>query len=374
MDERMGRRTACGLLSTRGGSIPIFREEKFSNKSVRCCDRISCSAGLFSKKGKQMNRQENDESVSAPSHSTISKITKQSSHRKSFRARSGSNQRDVESDRENSSNPSAMRKVSSQSTSCTDKSASHSARADRKKNSLTNSKDRLMSLVKRSVALDALRLYCPSSENHTNRGLKESRKRSLSEERSSSKSKNAQTSPNASSSGSPSASSSCSVSRAQQAPKRTRTQKNAVSVKVQKNPIKQTQRNASKKQREGTSRSSNNANSVDQHREMRMDIDGMTYEELLALGEMIGIVSTGLSEEALSECIKISAYVPPASSRAGSSDCEDGDIRCSICQEEYVCGDEVGKLVCKHYYHGSCINQWFQLKNWCPVCRFSAAK
>nr|CAD1840264.1 unnamed protein product [Ananas comosus var. bracteatus] len=292
-----------------------------------------------------MNCQENDESVSAPSHSTISKITKQSSHRKSFRARSGSNQRDVESDRENSSNPSAMRKVSSQSTSCTDKSASHSARADRKKNSLTNSKDRLMSLVKRSVALDALRLYCPSSENHTNRGLKESRKRSLSEERSSSKSKNAQTSPNASSSGSPSASSSCS-----------------------------TQRNASKKQREGTSRSSNNANSVDQHREMRMDIDGMTYEELLALGEMIGIVSTGLSEEALSECIKISAYVPPASSRAGSSDCEDGDIRCSICQEEYVCGDEVGKLVCKHYYHGSCINQWFQLKNWCPVCRASAAK
>ncbi|OAY67814.1 E3 ubiquitin-protein ligase MBR1 [Ananas comosus] len=89
------------------------------------------------------------------------------------------------------------------------------------------------------------------------------------------------------------------------------------------------------KKREGTSRSSNNANSVDQHREMRMDIDGMTYEELLALGEMIGIVSTGMSEEALSECIKISAYVPPASSRAAVR-LRDGDIRCSICQEEYV--------------------------------------
>lgn len=41
----------------------------------------------------------------------------------------------------------------------------------------------------------------------------------------------------------------------------------------------------------------------DQHRNMRMDVDSMSYEELIALGERIGNVSTGLSEDDISKCL-----------------------------------------------------------------------
>lgn len=42
-------------------------------------------------------------------------------------------------------------------------------------------------------------------------------------------------------------------------------------------------------------------------------------------------------------------------------------------QEEYAIGDEVGKLECEHGYHVECIHQWLRLKNWCPICKGSAA-
>ncbi|KAK9101710.1 hypothetical protein Sjap_018964 [Stephania japonica] len=109
----------------------------------------------------------------------------------------------------------------------------------------------------------------------------------------------------------------------------------------------------------------------DQHRDMRLDIDNMTYEELLALEEEMGSVSTGLKEEELSNCLKRSCY-DPASSGSERKSCEH-DVKCSICQEEYGEGDEVGKLSCKHQYHETCIDQWLRLKNWCPICKASAA-
>uniref|UniRef100_A0A0A9E4K6 RING-type E3 ubiquitin transferase n=1 Tax=Arundo donax TaxID=35708 RepID=A0A0A9E4K6_ARUDO len=102
----------------------------------------------------------------------------------------------------------------------------------------------------------------------------------------------------------------------------------------------------------------------DRHRGMRMDIDGMSYEELLALGERIGTVSTGLSDDALSKCLNRCIYMHTAS---GSQ--EDCDRKCSICQEEYSVGEEVGKMPCKHYYHIPCIQHWLRQKNWCPICK-----
>lgn len=113
-------------------------------------------------------------------------------------------------------------------------------------------------------------------------------------------------------------------------------------------------------------------NLYDQHRDMRLDIDNMSYEELLALEEKMGTVSTALSKEELSKCIKKSIYQ--------SVQLEDGkmrhslgseDSKCSICQEEFVKGDEIGRLGCKHGYHNSCINQWLCMKNWCPICKAS---
>ncbi|XP_042481712.1 E3 ubiquitin-protein ligase MBR1-like [Macadamia integrifolia] len=114
----------------------------------------------------------------------------------------------------------------------------------------------------------------------------------------------------------------------------------------------------------------------DQHRDMRLDIDDMSYEELLALEEKMGTVSTALTEEALSKCLKRSFYTP-ASLDTVCVDCgdDDGDdVKCSICQEEYVEGDEVGKLGCDHWYHVVCIHQWLRQKNWCPICKVEAAR
>ncbi|KAK1685276.1 hypothetical protein QYE76_046124 [Lolium multiflorum] len=107
----------------------------------------------------------------------------------------------------------------------------------------------------------------------------------------------------------------------------------------------------------------------DRHRAMRMDIDGMSYEELLALGDRIGTVNTGLSEDALYKCLKRSLYM--ATAPETHQDC---DRKCSICQEEYSGGEEVGKMACMHFYHIACIQHWLRQKNWCPICKSVAAK
>ncbi|KAE9609187.1 putative transcription factor C2H2 family [Lupinus albus] len=114
----------------------------------------------------------------------------------------------------------------------------------------------------------------------------------------------------------------------------------------------------------------NGLNFYDQHRDMRLDIDNMSYEELLALEERMGTVSTALTEEALSECLKRSFYQPlPRDDEAESYDEYKDDTKCSICQEDYLVADEVGSLKCEHKYHVVCIQQWLRLKNWCPICK-----
>ncbi|XP_057760043.1 probable E3 ubiquitin-protein ligase HIP1 [Arachis stenosperma] len=42
---------------------------------------------------------------------------------------------------------------------------------------------------------------------------------------------------------------------------------------------------------------------------------------------------------------------------------------CGICQEDYVHGEELGRLDCAHRYHLSCIRQWLLIKNRCPICK-----
>lgn len=113
-------------------------------------------------------------------------------------------------------------------------------------------------------------------------------------------------------------------------------------------------------------------NLYDQHRDMRLDIDNMSYEELLALEEEMGSVSTALSEEELSKFLRISIYKPLHIKdwRTRGDGCLD-DMKCSICQEEFIAGDEIGRVGCDHGYHAVCINQWLRLKNWCPICKVS---
>ncbi|KQJ84989.1 probable E3 ubiquitin-protein ligase HIP1 isoform X2 [Brachypodium distachyon] len=105
----------------------------------------------------------------------------------------------------------------------------------------------------------------------------------------------------------------------------------------------------------------------DRHRDMRLDIDNMSYEELLALEERIGNVSTGLSEEDVMNLLKQRKF---SSWRLSSVEHEP----CSICQEEYIDGDDLGTLHCGHDFHAGCIRQWLVVKNLCPICKNTALK
>ncbi|CAL0310456.1 unnamed protein product [Lupinus luteus] len=106
-------------------------------------------------------------------------------------------------------------------------------------------------------------------------------------------------------------------------------------------------------------------NMFDRHGDMRMDIDNMSYEELLTLGERIGHVSTGLSEDLLSKCLIESIYC--------SSEQSQDEETCVICLEEYKNMDDVGTLkICGHDYHVSCIKKWLSMKKLCPICKASS--
>ncbi|KAG2279571.1 hypothetical protein Bca52824_050791 [Brassica carinata] len=96
----------------------------------------------------------------------------------------------------------------------------------------------------------------------------------------------------------------------------------------------------------------------------------MSYEELLALGDKMGTVSTALSEEALLRSLQKSIYQETDGTSPNSLNKD--DIKCSICLEEYVDGDEVGSMPCEHMFHVSCVQQWLRMKNWCPICKTSA--
>eukprot|EP00249_Psilotum_nudum_P023739 c28966_g2_i2 orf=867-3347(+) len=108
----------------------------------------------------------------------------------------------------------------------------------------------------------------------------------------------------------------------------------------------------------------------DQFTDMRLDVDDMSYEELLALGERIGNVSTGLSEDAIGKCLKRSQYVslntyinyPP----------QEIEVKCSVCQEEFEENAELGILECGHSHHVACIKHWLLQKNLCPICKAAA--
>ncbi|XP_039052479.1 probable E3 ubiquitin-protein ligase RHG1A [Hibiscus syriacus] len=101
----------------------------------------------------------------------------------------------------------------------------------------------------------------------------------------------------------------------------------------------------------------------DRHRDMRLDVDNMSYEELLALEERIGNVSTGLTEEAIFNRLKQRKYSSTSGAQLEAEPC-------CICQEEYNDGENLGTLECGHNFHAAdCIKQWLMQKNLCPICK-----
>ncbi|KAL5760517.1 hypothetical protein ACOSP7_019024 [Xanthoceras sorbifolium] len=93
-----------------------------------------------------------------------------------------------------------------------------------------------------------------------------------------------------------------------------------------------------------------------------VDLDNMTYEELLDLGETVGTQSRGLSQELIN-------LLPTSKYKFGNlfSRKRSGE-RCVICQMRYKRGDLQMKLPCKHVYHSECITKWLSINKICPIC------
>uniref|UniRef100_A0A5B6ZBV8 RING-type E3 ubiquitin transferase n=1 Tax=Davidia involucrata TaxID=16924 RepID=A0A5B6ZBV8_DAVIN len=104
----------------------------------------------------------------------------------------------------------------------------------------------------------------------------------------------------------------------------------------------------------------------DRHRDMRLDVDNMSYEELLALEERIGYVNTGLNEETILKHLKQRKYLSIATGAQLEVE------PCCICQEQYNDGEDLGTLECGHQFHSGCIKQWLMHKNLCPICKTTA--
>ncbi|CAL5200999.1 unnamed protein product [Lathyrus oleraceus] len=115
-------------------------------------------------------------------------------------------------------------------------------------------------------------------------------------------------------------------------------------------------------------------NQADPYRGMRLNIEDMSYEELLALGENIGSVNTSLSEETIAALLNTKEYTPkPIVLNLEELPSEDQESdACIICQEEFESKENVGILACEHAFHVGCITQWLLIKNKCPVCKSEA--
>ncbi|CAN8287602.1 unnamed protein product [Cochlearia groenlandica] len=100
----------------------------------------------------------------------------------------------------------------------------------------------------------------------------------------------------------------------------------------------------------------------DRYRDMRLDVDNMSYEELLALEERIGNVCTGVNEDTISKRLKQRKF---KSTPKSPHDAEP----CCVCQEDYTEGEDMGKLECGHEFHSQCIKEWLKQKNICPICK-----
>ncbi|GFP84688.1 E3 ubiquitin-protein ligase mbr2 [Phtheirospermum japonicum] len=105
----------------------------------------------------------------------------------------------------------------------------------------------------------------------------------------------------------------------------------------------------------------------DRYRGWRLNVDDMSYEELLDLGDKIGYVGTGLQEEEIVRCLRKFKHFNFDSTSLLVADQK--DWKCSICQEKCKRGDDIGALNCGHHHHIQCIKQWLLHKNTCPVCK-----
>ena len=50
---------------------------------------------------------------------------------------------------------------------------------------------------------------------------------------------------------------------------------------------------------------------------------------------------------------------------------EEGNRSCMICLDEFHTGEKVTALPCIHFFHEMCIKNWFNIKQFCPICKLA---
>ncbi|KAG6507117.1 hypothetical protein ZIOFF_032458 [Zingiber officinale] len=482
MEDSMGRKTASGIIISKGGCSITFREQKFHDRSIRYCNRLGCCASRYAVQSTQVGEDNKNfiRSSSSKSSSSVAfreprlkqRLDEEDAAESSNRQANGNRRKYTDSDRrfgkkEKSKSvafrptvepakvqrlsENASQEVRSKLSSRASKEAARQPKSHFKDNSNTSGNNPMaLTHIERDVSsrsedygLNDLRQADASDLSLSNftsadfadgMGENDIRRRSFGSRSLSSRGKSIYSSVTATSSVSSSINCLPHNLASNQNPRRSRSQSTStgvVSVRTRQassgtprtRPLGQVDEFNLLLDHRSSSRSSRDAMSLfddfsedndgyphlnrsiaevlleleriehegltfeeqlsflenrlffdglinDQYSDMRMDIDSMTYEELLALGEEMGTVSTALTEEAVSKCLNRSNYVP-ASPISGFSRSNEGDAKCSICQEEWVAEDEIGSLVCEHFYHIQCIEQWLRLKNWCPICKAS---
>jgi hypothetical protein len=109
-----------------------------------------------------------------------------------------------------------------------------------------------------------------------------------------------------------------------------------------------------------------------------VDVDAMSYDELLALGERVGKVAIGLTQMDLDAgALQVTVFDAAAeasavAARAGAGESNDAaaeDCLCAVCREGYTDGERLRTLLCGHRYHAECIDTWLLQTPTCPFCK-----
>ena len=93
----------------------------------------------------------------------------------------------------------------------------------------------------------------------------------------------------------------------------------------------------------------------------------MDYEALMQMGEALGDAVNGLTPVELQS---LSMRTLDAKETEGKDQSQLS--RCCICCCEFVGGDRLMVLHCKHEFHPECIGTWLRAKRTCPICKQSA--
>ena len=87
------------------------------------------------------------------------------------------------------------------------------------------------------------------------------------------------------------------------------------------------------------------------------DVDNMTYEQLMEMGENAGKVNKGYSKEIIDS-------LKPILWREGKTK----ENSCSITFDDFTIGQKVKELPCGHCFDAVSIDKWLENEKRCPVC------